>query len=190
MTRWGPDAKGRLQKSAMDLYARRGYDQTTVAQIAEHAGLTERTFFRYFKDKREVLFAGTEYLEKTIVNGVGGAPSSSSPMEAAAAGLEAAGTAFSEERRRYSRQRQAVINANAELRERELIKLASLTAAIAGALRRRGVREPVADLTAEAAMGVFRVVFERWVDRASKQDWTALSRQAFKDLRELVAPSR
>src|SRR5215471_12032847 len=89
VTRWGPDPRGRLANAAMDLYARRGYDETTVAQIAERAGLTERTFFRHFKDKREVLFAGSELLERAIASGVAGAPQSASPIEAAAAGVEA-----------------------------------------------------------------------------------------------------
>ncbi|HEX7199411.1 MAG TPA: helix-turn-helix domain-containing protein, partial [Dongiaceae bacterium] len=148
MTRWGPDARGRLAKSAMELYAKRGYDQTTVAEIAERAGLTERTFFRHFADKKEVLFAGSNDLRDLLVNAVAGAPPSAPPIEAVAAGLLAAGAAFNEERRDYSRRRQAIITANAELRERELIKMAALASGLAAALRRRGVTDPAASLTA------------------------------------------
>jgi AcrR family transcriptional regulator len=187
MARWGPDARGRLANAAMELFARRGYDETTVAEIAERAGLTERTFFRHFKDKREVLFAGSAGLEHLIVSRVADAPAGTSPMEAVVSALEAAGAVFNDDRRLFSRQRQAVINANAELQERELIKLASLTAAIAATLRQRGVREPTASLTAQAGMGVFRVAFERWVERAGeRRSWATLVRAAFKDLRELV----
>src|SRR5947209_9169796 len=131
MTRWGPDARGRLMKSALELYAKRGYDQTTVAEIAERAGLTERTFFRHFADKREVLFAGSGALQELLVSTVADAPDSLAPIDAVAAAIEA----VLQERGEFSRQRQAIIAASAELRERELIKLASLSAALADTLR-------------------------------------------------------
>ena len=187
MPRWGPDAGSRLQQAAMQLYARRGFEQTTVAEIAARAGLTERTFFRHFADKREVLFAGSERLEQTIVSAVAAAAPAASPIEAVAAGLTAAGTFFNGERRDYARKRQAVIGANAELRERELIKLSSLTSAIATTLRGRGVPDAAASLTAEAGMGVFRVAFDRWVDKASDEEWAALVAQTLVDLKKLVA---
>src|SRR5258707_4907397 len=119
MSRWQPDARGRLERAAMDLYTERGYDQTTVAEIAERAGLTERTFFRYFADKREVLFWGAGRLQELLVDAVASAPASAPPIDAVAAALEAAG-ALLQERRETARQRQTVIAANAELREREL----------------------------------------------------------------------
>src|SRR3982074_396266 len=135
MTRWGPDARGRLMKSALELYGKRGYDQTTVADIAERAGLTERTFFRHFADKKEVLFAGSNDLRDLLVSAVAGAPSSAAPIEAVTAGLLAAGIMFNDERRDHSMRRQSIIAANSELRERELIKLAALASALADALR-------------------------------------------------------
>ena len=187
MTRWGPDARGRLAKAAMELYAKRGYDQTTVAEIAERAGLTERTFFRHFADKREVLFVGSDDLRDLLVSAVAGAPSSAAPIEAVAAGLLAAGAAFNDERRDYSRRRQSIIAANAELRERELIKLAALASAIAETLRRRGVADPAATLTAEAGIAVFRVAFERWVDADSELGWAELVRSSLAELKVLVA---
>ena len=130
MGRWEPDARGRLEQAALELYGERGFEQTTVAEIAERAGLTERTFFRHFADKREVLFAGADALQELLVDTVADAPASAAPIDAAAAGLEAAG-ALLQERRELARQRQAIIAANAELQERELIKLASLAAALA-----------------------------------------------------------
>ncbi len=186
MTRWGPDAKGRLMQSALELYAKRGYDQTTVAEIAERASLTERTFFRHFADKREVLFAGSNNLRDLLVTAVAGAPSSAAPLEAVTAGLLAASVVFSEERRDYARRRQAIIAANAELRERELIKLAALASAIADTLRRRGVPDPAASLSAEAGIAVFRVAFERWVDAHTELGWSELVRNSLTELKVLV----
>src|SRR2546428_4175068 len=187
MTRWGPDAQGRLMKSALELYAKRGYDQTTVAEIAERAGLTERTFFRHFADKKEVLFAGSNDLRDLLVSGVAGAPSTAAPMEAVATGLLGAGVVFSEERRAHRMRRQSVITANAELRERELIKLAALPSAIADTLRRRGVPDPAASLTAEAGIAVFRVAFNRWVDADNELAWSELVRGSLAELKVLVA---
>ena len=138
MGRWEPDARGRLEQAALALYGERGFDQTTVAEIARRAGLTERTFFRYFADKREVLFWGAGTLQEFLVDAVASAPDSAAPIDAVAAALEAAGGLLAE-RREGARQRQAVIAANAELQERELIKLASLASALAGALRQRSV---------------------------------------------------
>src|SRR6476660_8792719 len=120
MVRWEPNARGRLEQAALELYRARGYDSTTVAEIAERAGLTERTFFRYFTDKREVLFGGSGALQELLVSAVATAPDSAAPIEAVAAALDAAG-AFLQERRAFARQRQAVIAATTEMQERELI---------------------------------------------------------------------
>ena len=187
MGRWPPDAAARLQQAALELYAERGYEQTTVAEIAERAGLTERTFFRHFADKREVLFRGSDNLEKLITDAVDAAPQSATPIEAITAGLAAAGAIFDARRRPYSRQRQAVIDANPELQERELIKLASLAAALADALRRRGVQDPAAELAAEAGVAVFRIAFERWVRDASGQNFEPLVHEAIAELRTVAA---
>src|SRR5580700_6480294 len=140
MSRWEPNARGRLEQAALDLYVERGFEQTTVAEIARRAGLTQRTFFRHFADKREVLFAGAGALQEFMVSAVASAPDSAAPIDAVAAALEAAANLL-QERREYSRHRMAVIAANPELQERELIKLASLASAIAAALRGRGVPE-------------------------------------------------
>jgi AcrR family transcriptional regulator len=186
MGRWQPDALGRLQQAALSLYGERGYDNTTVAEIAEQAGLTKRTFFRYFADKREVLFSGSSELEELIVTEVGAAPESEAPLDAVAAALDAAAAMF-EERREFAALRQQVIAANPELQERELIKLASLARAVAEALRRRGVSDPAAILTAEAGVAVFRVAFERWVDQANRHDLQRLIRDSLEELRAVAA---
>jgi AcrR family transcriptional regulator len=187
MGRWQPDAVGRLQQAALELYGERGFEPTTVADIAERAGLTERTFFRYFADKREVLFWGSGDLPVLFAKAVAEAPDSASPIDAVAVALEAASGYF-EERRGHAGQRQAVIAANPSLQERELIKLASLAAAVAEALRGRGVGEPAAMLTAEAGIAVFKVGFELWVDEANDRTFAQVMRDALGDLRAVLAP--
>src|ERR1035438_9758523 len=125
MGRWEPNARGRLMQAAMELYVERGFEQTTVAEIARRAGLTERTFFRYFADKREVLFWGSGALQEALVDALASAPESAAPIDAIAAALEVTGEIF-KDRHEGARQRQAIIAGHAYLRERELIKLASL----------------------------------------------------------------
>ena len=186
MGRWEPNARGRLEKAALELYVERGFEQTTVAEIAKRAGLTERTFFRYFADKREVLFAGAGSLQDFLVGTLASAPDSAAPIDAVAAAIEAAG-ALLQQNREYSRQRQAVIAANAELQERELIKLASLASAIAAALRQRGVTDPAASLAAEAGIAVFRIAFERWVNETSQPDLPRAIRESLDELKAVTA---
>ena len=142
MGRWEPNARGRLEQAALELYAERGFEQTTVAEIAERAGLTERTFFRHFADKREVLFAGADTLQELFVSAVAERARVRRAARRGGGGARGRRPTCSQERREYARRRQAVIAANAELQERELIKLASLSAALADALRRRGVDGP------------------------------------------------
>jgi AcrR family transcriptional regulator len=167
MTRWEPDARGRLQRAALELYSERGYDQTTVAEIARRAGLTERTFFRHFADKREVLFYGAVVLQDHLVKALTDAPATLPAIDAVGVALE---TSLGELglHRELARQRQAVIAANPELQERELIKMAALSAALAGTLRGRGVTEPAASLAAEAGVAVFKVAFQRWAEGAGE----------------------
>ena len=186
MTRWQPDAQGRLAQAALELYVERGFDQTTVADIASRAGLTERTFFRYFADKREVLFGGSGALQELLVSTVAEAPQSMPPIDAVAVGLQAMATLL-QERRDHALRRQAAIVANAELRERELIKMASLSTALAAALRRRGVKELAANLTAEAGIAVFKIAFERWIDVANEHDFPSVIRESLDELKALTA---
>lgn len=186
MSRWEPNARGRLELAALELYIERGFEQTTVAEIAERAGLTERTFFRHFADKREVLFGGAGSLQELVVSAVASAPDSVTPIEAVAAALEAAGAVF-QKNPENSRQRQAVIAANAELQEREWIKLAALTSAIADALRRRGVADPAASLTAEAGIVIFRVAIERWIEDTNQRDFGQLVQESLQELKAATA---
>jgi AcrR family transcriptional regulator len=188
MGRWEPDARGRLEKAAMELFGERGFDQTTVAQIAERAGLTERTFFRHFADKREVLFSGSSQLQDLLAEAVADAPASATPIDAVAAGIEAIGTMLQQSRgRAFARQRQSIVAANAELRERELNKMSSLAGALADSLRARGVGEPAASLLADIGIAVFRISFERWVAGPRERDLRELVRESFAEVRSLTA---
>lgn len=186
MTRWEPNARGRLEQAALELFGERGFDQTTVEDIATRAGVTKRTFFRHFSDKREVLFGGGDEFKQLFVEGLDGAPASATPLDAIAVTLEAVGAAFSDRHER-ARRRQLVIAANAELQERELVKLASVAATVAAALRERGIAEPAASIAAETAVAVFRNAFERWVASEGQQDLPDLIRESLRALRAVTA---
>jgi AcrR family transcriptional regulator len=170
----------------MALYAEQGFDQTTVAEIAARAGLTERTFFRHFTDKREVLFYGMEMLRERLVQTVAGAPASATAMDAVGAAFEAAGAVLQENPERV-RLRDAIVSANAELRERELIKLAALASAVAGALRDRGIREPAASLAAETGAAVFKIAFARWVSEPGQPDLPGIIHESMRELSGMLS---
>jgi AcrR family transcriptional regulator len=187
MVRWEPNPRGRLEQAALELYQQRGFESTTVAEIAERAGLTERTFFRHFADKREVLFSGAGALQELLVSKVDEAPAALPPIEAIAAALVEVATAMFEPRREFARQRQAIIAANAELQERELIKLASLASAVAGALRGRGVSDPAASLAAEAGIAAFKIAFELWTGETSERTLSQLIQDSVDELKLVTA---
>ena len=187
MGRWEPDSRGRLQEAALALYAERGFDQTTVAEIAARAGVTERTFFRHFADKREVLFGGSAVLKERIVAGVTDAPASEGPLDAVSRGLDAAAAMLGEGRRDLSQLRQSVIAANPELRERELTKLADYSAAVSAALRQRGVSEPQATLVADAGMTVLRIALEQWASGKDDRGLDDVMRNTMSNLRVVTA---
>jgi AcrR family transcriptional regulator len=183
VSRWQPDARGRLRRAALELYAEHGYDEITVAQIAERAGLTERTFYRHFADKREVVFSGE--VQRVLLSALAAAPVSLSPMEAIIAALDAAGEVL-DERRDLTRRRQAVIAANPRLQQREQIKYAALAADMADALRRRGVAPASARLAADAGVAVFRAAFDRWIDADEHHDFGRLVRETLDELSAVV----
>jgi|tagenome__1003787_1003787.scaffolds.fasta_scaffold20517464_1 AcrR family transcriptional regulator len=186
MSRWQPNARGRLEQAALDLYTERGFDQTTVAEIAERAGLTERTFFRHFADKREVLFWGQEALIELVTKRIADAADSASPIDMVRGALQAVGEMLAD-RHDHARRRQAVITANPRLQERELIKLASLATAMAEGLKRRGVPQPAAVLTAETAVAVFKVAFVRWLDADRDNDLSQVIGGSLDELKALTS---
>ena len=185
MARWRPGARERLQAAALERFAEQGFDGTTVAEIASAAGLTERTFFRYFADKREVLFFGQDTFERMFLEGIDNA-AEGAPMSVVAAALDSATAFFPDERRAWSRARQAVIDADPSLQERELLKLSSLAAAMTRALRRRGVDDTAAALSAETGVAVFRVAFGAWIAKGEQRSLGELQRAVLAELRSLV----
>ncbi|WP_069465984.1 TetR family transcriptional regulator [Actinacidiphila rubida] len=162
MGRWEPDAKGRMIRAALDLFTERGFEQTTAGDIAASAGVTERTFFRHFADKREVLFDGSATLQHTVHDAILAAPGELTALEAALAGM-AAGGGLLQERREFAVRRARIVAADPSLQERELLKLAAMTESTAEALRSRGVAEPAASLAAHSAVSVFHVAFASWI---------------------------
>jgi AcrR family transcriptional regulator len=187
MSRWEPNARGRLEAAAAELFAERGFGQTTVADIAARAGLTERTFFRHFADKREVLFSGQEQFTDAVVSAVAAAPAGATPLEAVAAGLDAAANLL-QGRAGLARQRQVIIDAYPDLQERELIKMARLAAAVAAALRERGVPEPAATLSADSGAAVLRIAFSRWLAENVARPLPEVMRETLGELAALYAP--
>ena len=183
MSRWKPDAQGRLMVAAIELFDEQGYEATTVTEIAERAGLSKRTFFRYFADKREVLFSGSEELQRRWLEGVAAAPAEADALTIVAAGLDPVAELFTE-RQEFARIRARIIEANPELQERELIKLQNVAAAIKGALTDRGVPATTAILAAQTGVTVFHVAFGEWV---AQDDPTALRRLIDESLQALRA---
>lgn len=186
MGRWAPGAETRLRLAALELFAERGYEETTVAEIAERAGLTARTFFRYFSDKREVLFGGSDVLTQRFTTAARSAPADASPIRVVAAALDEFAVMVGEDRH-WSRQRRAVIDATPELLERELVKLATMSAALAGVLRERGVGDLEATLAAETGVAVLRTAFERWTDDDVDASLEDLMRESLAKLQGIAA---
>ena len=179
--------RGRLARVALELYAERGFEQTSVADIAERAGVTERTYFRHFADKREVLFDGASTLQAHVVEGIAAAPAGRSPLEVVGESLATVGGLLGE-RAEHARLRASVIAANPSLQERELFKMATLTAAATAALRARDVPDPAAGLAASAAVTAFSVGFDAWVADTSSTDLPGYIRATLDALRAVTQP--
>ncbi len=187
MPRWEPDARARLVAAALQLFSEQGYDRTTVAEIADHAGLTKSTFFRYFPDKREVLAAGQETLARLLTDGIASAPADASPLAAIAAGLVRAAGPMAPFNRELAPRVQAVIATSTELQERDALKQVGLAAAMADALRARGVADRAATLAAEMGVLAFKEAFAAWLAADDDQDLGELARKALDDLRDAAA---
>lgn len=186
MGRWEPGGRERLQLAALDLFLENGFEQTTVADIARRAELTERTFYRHFADKREVIFGGQEVLVEAFTDAIAAAPEGTSARDLTEAGVAGAERFFDEERRPWSRRRQVVIDADPALRERESLKMNTLAEAVAVSLRERGIGDPVAELAADAAISVFRMAFARWVAPDETRSLGDIQRELFAAQRALA----
>jgi AcrR family transcriptional regulator len=186
MSRWNPNARGRLEQAAYELFLAQGYDRTTVADIAMRAGLTERTFFRHYADKREVLFGGSAALQDELLGALAGLPPALSTIEAVRTAVEAM-SSLMHGRRALARERHLVVAAHADLQERELIKRATLTAALAQALQQRGVPDPAASIAADMGMAVFYVGFGHWLDDPADRELVEIVHEGFDQLKAVAS---
>lgn len=187
MARWQPNAPGRLALAALELFAERGYENTTVTDIAQRAGLTKSTFFRHFQDKREVLF-GDGTMTGLLAGAIAAAPATATPLEAVAQALDAVGRqAFTPARREFAARRRAVIAANPELQEREALKGLALTEAMADALSRRGVPHLTSRVAADLGALAWKIAYERWSDTANGDDFNELARRALGEVQAASA---
>lgn len=189
VARWEPNASGRLTEAAMALFAERGYAKTTVGEIAERAGLTERTFFNHFTDKREVLFAGSEQFSRQIVDAARAAPKAQAPLDVVLSAYQSMNDFF-EARRAFARKRSELIAGQPELQERELIKMMTVAAAIIEVLKQRGTSASSASLAAETASAIFRVGFEQWAQDPKNRSLTLHLRAARRQLEGVINQAR
>ena len=189
MPRWEGDAAGRLERAALELFDERGYDRTTVAQIAQRAGLNERSFYRYFSDKREVLFGGSDELEHHLAQTLRDMPTGPGPGPLDAL-LVAVGDAEQVFRpKELLRIRERVISANPELRERELIKMDAIFATLVTVLQERGADRTTARVATELAIAIWRVAADRW----GHSDDSTFAAEVFdtaRDFRQVAAGGR
>ncbi|MFB8182773.1 TetR/AcrR family transcriptional regulator [Streptomyces sp. NPDC055966] len=189
MARWQPGAPQRLVVAAVDLFTEQGYDATTVTQIAERAGVTKSTFFRYFADKRELLVAGQETLSRLLADGITEAPADASPLQAVAAGLERASSAMGPANRELGPRIKAAVAASTELQERDALKSVGLAAAMTAALIARGVSDPTAHLAGELGVLAFKQGYAKWSEsgRDDTEELAPHTLAALEDLRAATA---
>ncbi|TQL66747.1 TetR family transcriptional regulator [Nocardioides albertanoniae] len=186
MARWEPDARGRMLTAALELFSEQGYEKTTACDIATRAGVTERTFFRHFADKREVLFVGGKPLDETVSEAIAAADESATPLQMVLAGVREAAVGIDAVRsREQAAERARIISSTPALRERELLKAATMTVAAQAALADRGVGEPVAGLAAHSAAAVFQAAFSRWISGAADLSLAECVDEAAVTLRDL-----
>lgn len=187
MGRWEPGARERLVVAAVDLFNEQGYDATTVAQIAERAGLTRSTFFRHFSDKRELLVAGQETLSRLLADGIIEAPTDATPLEAVALGLQHASGAMGPENRELGPRIRAAVAASTELQERDALKSMGMAAAMTDALVTRGVPEATSHLAAELGVLAFKRGFAEWSEGGDRAIAGGLAQHALAALADLRA---
>lgn len=190
VARWKPNAPERLASAALELFAEHGYENTTVIDIAQRAGLTKSTFFRHFQDKREVLF-GDDALYALLAQEIGAAPAAATPLEAVARALDVVGREiFTSARREFSARRRAVIAANPELQERNALKGRGLTASMTSALVRRGTSDLTSRVTAELGSLALTIAYERWTDPSADGEFSDGARRALRDVHAAATSCR
>jgi AcrR family transcriptional regulator len=170
MPRWDPDARDRLESAALDLFVEQGYDATTVAQIADRAGLTRSTFFRHFADKREVVFGPQDLLADLLTEAVAAAPADLPVRDHIAVAMDRAdAVAFTPERHHLAAQRGRIVAENPELQERELWKRARIAAALTAAMESQGVEPFAARIGGELGVLVLTTAFDRWIETGEQR---------------------
>jgi AcrR family transcriptional regulator len=187
VSRWAPNARERLETAALDLFVENGYEETTVAQIADRAGLNRATFFRHFADKREVLFGGEDVLSGLFADAIQAASPDATLIECLQAALAAAEVVMTPHRRATAARRVLVVAANSELQERGLLKHARIATSISAALRERGADELTARLGAEVGMLAFSVAFQRWMGANDDEPFPPFAAAALRDLQVRAA---
>ena len=184
MTRWRPEGEERLRTAAMELFLTYGYDNVTVAQIAERAGLTRRTFSRYFADKRDVLFAGSEQLPVALADALRQVDPRLGPFPAMLQALADVGALLGERVADHAAQRREVISGSPELQERAQAKYAAVSDALGAALVERGADPSTSTLFADVGVAIFRRGFERWTDAPHEADLASRIREAAGQLQD------
>ena len=187
VSRWPADARERLEAAALDLFVENGYDDTTVAQIADRAGLNRATFFRHYADKREVLFGGEDLLAGLFADGIHAAPPGATPVECLHAAFAATATAMSAQQRTKATQRVQILAANPEVQERGLLKHARISRSIRAALQARGTDELTARLAAELGLLAFSIAVENWIHAHKHQAFPPHATAALNDLQARTA---
>jgi AcrR family transcriptional regulator len=182
MSRWEQGAEDRLREAALALFLEHGYENVTVAQITERAGLTRRTFSRYFADKRDVLFAGSDQLPTALAEALLKADAGLTPFEALLSALERVGDMLVARAAPHAAQRQAIVESSTELKERGRTKFAAVSDALDAALQQRGATPSTASLLANAGVAIFRTAFGRWVDEPDAATYSARVREAADEL--------
>jgi len=190
VSRWAPDARERLEAAALELFARNGYEETTVAQIADRAGLNRATFFRHFAEKREVLFGGEDVLAGLFAGAIRAAAPDATLTGCLQAAFVAADVAMTPPQRAKAAQRVLVVAANSELQERGLLKHARIARSITAALRDRGTDELTARLGADVGMLAFTVAVERWMRADTAEPFSRHAAAALSDLQARAAELR
>ena len=187
MSRWEPGARSRLESAALELFAQHGFAATTVPQITAHAGLTTRTFFRHFADKREVLFWGENEIPKRIAAYFAQAPAELSSLALISTGLEDFAEQQFAGQHEYLRRRRSVVRTDESLLERELLKQHDLGTAVYGGFLARGLDPLDARVTADVSMSVFHIAIDRWLDDPVEHPLRDRVREALGSLRGFVA---
>lgn len=187
MTRWEPGARERLAAAALELFVEQGFAATTVPQITERAGLTTRTFFRHFSDKREVLFGAEDDLPAVVDAQMRQAPAGTDPMQLIEIGLREVANDRFDGLHGYLRTRRSIVRSDSGLRERELRKSLILAEAASAGFHRRGLDELTATLAAHISVTAFDIAIDRWLDQDNPPALADIVTETLAALRAITA---